>query len=78
VVAAAHLLERNPDPSIDEIREELSGNLCRCTGYAKIVAAVRMAAERALVERPVRDSAPVEGAWRGREAPPSAGGDRPG
>ena len=36
VVAAADLLEHNPDPSEDEIREALSGNLCRCTGYAKI------------------------------------------
>ncbi len=44
VVAAADLLEHNPDPSEDEIREALSGNLCRCTGYAKIFDAVRMAA----------------------------------
>lgn len=47
VVAAAALLERIPDPSEDEIREALSGNLCRCTGYAKIFDAVRLAAERA-------------------------------
>jgi carbon-monoxide dehydrogenase small subunit len=44
VVAAADLLARIPDPSEDEIREALSGNLCRCTGYAKIFDAVRMAA----------------------------------
>jgi aerobic carbon-monoxide dehydrogenase small subunit len=44
VVAAAGLLERTPDPSDDEIREALSGNLCRCTGYAKIFDAVRLAA----------------------------------
>jgi carbon-monoxide dehydrogenase small subunit len=44
VVAAADLLERTPDPSDDEIREALSGNLCRCTGYAKIFDAVRTAA----------------------------------
>ncbi len=44
VVAAADLLARNSDPSDDEIREALSGNLCRCTGYAKIVDAVQMAA----------------------------------
>jgi aerobic carbon-monoxide dehydrogenase small subunit len=43
VVAAADLLERVPDPSDDEIREALSGNLCRCTGYAKIFDAVRLA-----------------------------------
>ena len=46
VVATAALLERNPAPSDDVIREELSGNLCRCTGYAKIFDAVRLAAER--------------------------------
>jgi aerobic carbon-monoxide dehydrogenase small subunit len=45
VVAAADLLQRTPDPSDDEIREALSGNLCRCTGYAKIFDAVRMAAQ---------------------------------
>ncbi|HEY5659524.1 MAG TPA: (2Fe-2S)-binding protein [Gaiellaceae bacterium] len=44
VVAAADLLEHVPDPSDDQIREALSGNLCRCTGYAKIFDAVRMAA----------------------------------
>jgi carbon-monoxide dehydrogenase small subunit len=44
VVAAADLLERNASPTDDEIREALSGNLCRCTGYAKIFEAVRMAA----------------------------------
>jgi carbon-monoxide dehydrogenase small subunit len=44
VVATADLLRRNPDPSDDEIREALSGNLCRCTGYAKIFDAVRLAA----------------------------------
>jgi carbon-monoxide dehydrogenase small subunit len=46
VVAAAELLRRVPDPSDDEIREALSGNLCRCTGYQKILDAVRAAAER--------------------------------
>jgi carbon-monoxide dehydrogenase small subunit len=44
VVAAADLLARVPDPDDDEIREALSGNLCRCTGYGKILAAVRAAA----------------------------------
>jgi aerobic carbon-monoxide dehydrogenase small subunit len=44
VVAAADLLNRNPEPTDDEIREALSGNLCRCTGYEKILAAVRLAA----------------------------------
>ena len=44
VVAAVDLLERTPSPSDDEIREALSGNLCRCTGYQKILDAVRAAA----------------------------------
>ena len=47
VVAVADLLRRRPYPSDDEIREALSGNLCRCTGYTKIFDAVRLAAERA-------------------------------
>ena len=44
VVATADLLVRVPSPTDDEIREALSGNLCRCTGYAKIFDAVRLAA----------------------------------
>jgi len=46
IVAAADLLRRTPDPSDDEIREALSGNLCRCTGYAKILDAVHQAVGR--------------------------------
>jgi aerobic carbon-monoxide dehydrogenase small subunit len=46
IVATAALLERKPDPSDYEIREALSGNLCRCTGYTKIFDAVRLAAAR--------------------------------
>ena len=46
VVAVADLLERSPTPSDDEIREALSGNVCRCTGYVKIFDAVRLAAEQ--------------------------------
>jgi carbon-monoxide dehydrogenase small subunit len=47
VVATVDLLQQTPRPSDDEIREALSGNLCRCTGYAKIFDAVRLAAESA-------------------------------
>jgi carbon-monoxide dehydrogenase small subunit len=46
VVAVTDLLAQTPDPDDDEIREALSGNLCRCTGYAKIFDAVHLAAER--------------------------------
>ena len=45
VVATVDLLAQNPDPSDEEIREALSGNLCRCTGYQKIFDAVRTAAQ---------------------------------
>jgi aerobic carbon-monoxide dehydrogenase small subunit len=44
VMAAASLLAENPDPSDDEIRHALEGNLCRCTGYQNIVTAIRTAA----------------------------------
>ena len=44
LISATALLAANPDPSDDEIRAALSGNLCRCTGYVGIVAAVRSAA----------------------------------
>ena len=46
IVASHDLLARNPRPTDPEIREALAGNLCRCTGYEKILDAVRLAAER--------------------------------
>lgn len=47
VVATHDLLRRNPEPGDAEIREALAGNLCRCTGYEKILDAVRLAAGKA-------------------------------
>jgi aerobic carbon-monoxide dehydrogenase small subunit len=44
IMAAVHLLERNPSPTEDEIRHGLEGNLCRCTGYQNIITAVQQAA----------------------------------
>jgi len=46
MMVAAALLERNPDPSEEEIRWAISGNICRCTGYMNIVKAIRRAAEQ--------------------------------
>jgi carbon-monoxide dehydrogenase small subunit len=46
IVATHDLLARKPDPSDAEVREALAGNLCRCTGYEKILDAVRLAATR--------------------------------
>ena len=50
LISATALLEHNPDPSEDEIRIALSGNLCRCTGYQGIVRAVRAAADELAAE----------------------------
>jgi carbon-monoxide dehydrogenase small subunit len=46
ILASAQLLKEKPDPSAEEIREGLSGNLCRCTGYSQIIEAVAEAARR--------------------------------
>jgi aerobic carbon-monoxide dehydrogenase small subunit len=46
IMSAKHLLDKNPNPSEDEIRWGISGNLCRCTGYVKIVEAIQYAANK--------------------------------
>jgi carbon-monoxide dehydrogenase small subunit len=46
LIAAHALLQRNSDPSRQEIRKAISGNLCRCTGYGQIVEAIDLAADR--------------------------------
>jgi carbon-monoxide dehydrogenase small subunit len=46
IISAKALLDRNPHPTGDDIREAISGNLCRCTGYGQIVKAVQTAAEQ--------------------------------
>ena len=45
VMAAKALLDKNPDPTEEEIKEAMKGNLCRCTGYVKILEAVKRAAQ---------------------------------
>jgi carbon-monoxide dehydrogenase small subunit len=46
IMAARNLLDQNDNPSLQEIRNGLAGNLCRCTGYTKIYEAVELAAQR--------------------------------
>jgi carbon-monoxide dehydrogenase small subunit len=67
-------LEENPDPDDDEIREALSGNLCRCTGYQHIVEAVRLAAQtqRDAASSATASSAPTNAT---PASPPPASGD---
>jgi len=55
MMTATQLLEENPDPTADEIREALEGNLCRCTGYQNIVRAVENAAEKMQEQPAVAD-----------------------
>lgn len=51
VVSAEYLLRTNPAPSVEQIRESMSGNLCRCAGYQRIVAAVQATAARRAEDR---------------------------
>jgi carbon-monoxide dehydrogenase small subunit len=57
IISAIDLLRRNPDPSDNEIREGIEGNLCRCTGYQNIVVAVRSAAKAMREETPLHSVA---------------------
>lgn len=57
VVSTAALLDRKPNPSDDEIRRALAGNLCRCTGYTKIMEAVRQASQILRRRKPKKKAA---------------------
>ena len=46
IISAKYLIENNPDPSEEEIREAISGNLCRCTGYVRIISAIKSAVDK--------------------------------
>jgi aerobic-type carbon monoxide dehydrogenase small subunit (CoxS/CutS family) len=60
MIATKALLDRNPNPTIEEIREALSGNLCRCTGYMQIYESVKYALEkRRALSAPAAERAPV-------------------
>jgi carbon-monoxide dehydrogenase small subunit len=51
VLSAKALLDENPDPTVEEVKKGISGNLCRCTGYTKIIRAVQVASERIRKEK---------------------------
>ena len=73
IVTVADLLRRDPDPSDAEIREALAGNLCRCTGYEKILDAVRLAAAAAMTRLVIEGCAIATvdaGRHRARRRPP--------
>jgi len=53
IISAKGLLDQNPKPSRDEIRKAISGNLCRCTGYKKIIEAIEEAAQK--IRRTIND-----------------------
>jgi aerobic carbon-monoxide dehydrogenase small subunit len=57
MMTARALIDRNPDPSEGEIREAISGQICRCTGYATIVRSIQWAADK---ERLSSDTAPAD------------------
>lgn len=61
ILAAKELIEKSPQPTRDEIKEALSGNLCRCTGYIKIYEAVELAAARMRGEEMQLEAASVYG-----------------
>ncbi len=60
IMQAAWLLDRNPDPTEDEIREGICGNLCRCTGYVNIVKAIQQAAAELRAASAAPTDAPAE------------------
>jgi len=72
ILSAKALLDQRPDPGDEEIAEALSGNICRCTGYGKILKAVRRAAEGGTTAGRAASSAP--GAFGEATAPPRQGG----
>ena len=73
IVSAIDVIARNPDPTDDEIRAGISGNICRCTGYQNIVRAVKVAAKAVREDAPRRSVAEIEPLTAPLEAPPVTG-----
>ena len=61
VMAAKALIDRNPDPTTDEIKKAIRGNVCRCTGYRKIITGIRRAAAILRGEEEIKDIAQFTG-----------------
>src|SRR5882762_3434053 len=57
IMATKALLDQNPDPTVHEIRDALAGNLCRCTGYTKMIEAIQTIAREGTIERVTAKSA---------------------
>jgi aerobic carbon-monoxide dehydrogenase small subunit len=74
IMATIDLLQENSDPSDEEIREGLEGNLCRCTGYVNIVKAVRQAADEMRASREAPGSIPQQAPREPVQAPAAAPG----
>ena len=72
IMSGKALLDENPDPEEDEIREAISGNLCRCTGYQNIVRSIEYAADE-LADRAATDGGAVSAAGAGAETDADAG-----
>ena len=60
LLSAKALLDENPEPGVEEVKKAISGNLCRCTGYTKIVGAVLAAAEKMRKENRMRPAQEIE------------------
>jgi carbon-monoxide dehydrogenase small subunit len=75
IMAGKALLDENPDPSKSEIREAISGNLCRCTGYHNIVKSIQYAADE--LESEAEQAAVADGGTGGRSDEHATGGESP-
>jgi carbon-monoxide dehydrogenase small subunit len=64
LLSAKALLDENPEPGVEEVKKAISGNLCRCTGYTKIIAAILAASEKMRKENRMRPAPEI-----GKEVP---------